>query len=409
VRAQLNALLAAPTRPRTARAREGHVRVEFRYAGEDGAPRAQPLLVLTPADARAARITLPLNPEDSGREVGPFPAGAYDASLVAYAYRSEPAVVALQVGEGRSTTLGFRLAPQGVLAGTVAEPPRAIVRSSRSPSPAPACSARSFPSRAPIRCRATWPARTMPKTGTSGSSDSTKAPTSSPSAPRATIRTCAPSRDPGPLRLLQADRAHAFAVSVGAHRLGQGTWFMGDDPARRREEIAALREGIALGMTLIDTAEMYGDGRAESLVGEAIAGAREKAYLVTKVLPSNASRKGVARSCEASLERLKTDRVDCYLLHWMGSHPLEETVRGFEDLIAAGKIRLLGREQPRSVEMKKLAVGAGRRGLRDQPAPLQPHAARHRVRPAAVVQKRKIPVMAYSPVEQGRILDHKAI
>jgi pimeloyl-ACP methyl ester carboxylesterase len=123
VRAQLNALLAAADAPDEARAREGHVRVEFRYAGEDGAPRPQPLLVLTPGDARAARITLPLNPEDSGREVGPFPAGDYEASLVAYAYRSEPRVAALQVGEGRSTTLDFRLVPQGVLAGTVAEPP----------------------------------------------------------------------------------------------------------------------------------------------------------------------------------------------------------------------------------------------------------------------------------------------
>lgn len=123
VLAQLNALLAAADAPAEARAREGHVRIEFRYAGSDGAPRPQPLLVLTPADARAARITLPLNPEDSGRSIGPFPAGAYDASLVAYAYRSEPDVVALQVGEGRSTTLGFRLLPQGVLAGSVAEPP----------------------------------------------------------------------------------------------------------------------------------------------------------------------------------------------------------------------------------------------------------------------------------------------
>jgi diketogulonate reductase-like aldo/keto reductase len=198
-------------------------------------------------------------------------------------------------------------------------------------------------------------------------------------------------------------------VSVGAHRLGQGTWFMGDDPARRREEIAALREGIALGMTLIDTAEMYGDGRAESLVGEAIAGQRERVYLVTKVLPSNASRKGVARSCEASLERLKTDRVDCYLLHWMGSHPLEETVRGFEDLLAAGKIRSWGVSNLDLSQMQKLASVPGgaacatnqllynltRRGIEFDLLPW--------------LQKRKIPVMAYSPVEQGRILDHKAL
>jgi len=123
VRAQLNALLASADAPAGEPASEGRVRVEFRYAGEVGAPRAQPLLVLAPADGRRARITLPLNPEDSGREVGPIPAGAYDASLVAYAYRTEPAVVPLRVGDGRSTTLGFRLLPQGVLAGTLAETP----------------------------------------------------------------------------------------------------------------------------------------------------------------------------------------------------------------------------------------------------------------------------------------------
>ncbi|MGD9952604.1 MAG: alpha/beta fold hydrolase [Burkholderiales bacterium] len=123
VRAQLNALLASADAPNGEPPREGRVRVEFRYAGEGGAPRAQPLLVLAPADGRRARITLPLNPEDSGREVGPIPAGAYDASLVAYAHRGEPAVVPLRVGDGRSTTLGFRLLPEGVVAGTLAETP----------------------------------------------------------------------------------------------------------------------------------------------------------------------------------------------------------------------------------------------------------------------------------------------
>ena len=129
-----------------------------------------------------------------------------------------------------------------------------------------------------------------------------------------------------------------------APRLGQGTWNMGDDRARRQDELAALREGIALGMTMIDTAEMYGDGRAESLVAEAISGQREKIFLVSKVLPSNASRKGVVRSCEASLKRLKTDRVELYLLHWSASYPLEETVRGFEDLLAREERRR--REEP---------------------------------------------------------------
>ena len=192
-------------------------------------------------------------------------------------------------------------------------------------------------------------------------------------------------------------------------RCGQGTWNMGDSVAARKAEIAALREGIALGMTLIDTAEMYGDGRSESLVAEAIAGRREKVFLVTKVLPSNASRKGVARACEASLRRLKTDHVDLYLLHWMGSVPLAQTVRGFEDLVAAGKIRSWGVSNLDLAEMKRLAALPGgkacatnqvlynlsRRGIE---LDLLPWCREHR-----------IPVMAYAPVEQGRILGHKAL
>jgi diketogulonate reductase-like aldo/keto reductase len=184
---------------------------------------------------------------------------------------------------------------------------------------------------------------------------------------------------------------------------------MGDDPARRREELQALRTGIDLGLTLIDTAEMYGDGRAESLLGEAIAGQRDKVFLVSKVLPTNASRKGVARSCEASLKRLKTDRLDLYLLHWSGSHPLGETVRGFEDLLAAGKIRSWGVSNLDLGEMKKLVALPGgkacatnqvlynlsRRGIEFDLLPWS--------------QKLGVPIMAYSPVEQGRILGNKAL
>jgi diketogulonate reductase-like aldo/keto reductase len=191
--------------------------------------------------------------------------------------------------------------------------------------------------------------------------------------------------------------------------LGQGTWNMGDDPARRREELKALRTGIALGMTLVDTAEMYGDGRAESLVGEAIAGHRDKVFLVSKVLPTNASRKGVARSCEASLKRLKTDRLDLYLLHWSGSHPLGETLRGFEDLLAAGKIRSWGVSNFDLDEMQKLVALPGgkacatnqvlynlsRRGIEFDLLPWS--------------QKAGIPIMAYSPVEQGRILENRTL
>lgn len=191
--------------------------------------------------------------------------------------------------------------------------------------------------------------------------------------------------------------------------LGQGTWAMGDDPAHRREELAALRVGIELGMTLIDTAEMYGDGRSESLVGEAIAGRRAEVFLVSKVLPQNASRNGVARACEASLRRLKTDRLDLYLLHWPGPHPLAETVRGFEDLIAAGKIRAWGVSNLDLDEMRKLVSLRGgkacatnqvlynlsRRGIERD---LLPWCHEH-----------GMPIMAYSPVEQGRILGRKVL
>jgi diketogulonate reductase-like aldo/keto reductase len=122
--------------------------------------------------------------------------------------------------------------------------------------------------------------------------------------------------------------------------IGQGTWYIED--ADRDSVIAALRQGLDLGMTHIDTAEMYGSGAAEAIVGEAIAGRREEVFLVSKVLPQHASRNGTIQACEASLRRLQTDRLDCYLLHWRGRHPLEETVAGFEQLERAGKILCWG-------------------------------------------------------------------
>jgi diketogulonate reductase-like aldo/keto reductase len=120
--------------------------------------------------------------------------------------------------------------------------------------------------------------------------------------------------------------------------IGQGTWYI--DHGDRKRAVAALRRGIDLGMTHIDTAEMYGD--AELVVAEAIAGRRDEVFLVSKVLPSNASRRGTITACERSLARLKTDRLDCYLLHWRGSYPLTETVAAFEQLVRAGKIRSWG-------------------------------------------------------------------
>lgn len=124
--------------------------------------------------------------------------------------------------------------------------------------------------------------------------------------------------------------------------IGQGTWHMGDDPTKREQEIAALRTGIDLGMTLIDTAEMYGSGRSEHLVGEAIATVRDQVTLVSKVLPGNATRDKTIAACEASLKRLGTDRIDLYLLHWRGPAPFGETVEAFEQLREEGKIRHWG-------------------------------------------------------------------
>ncbi|MHC4471554.1 MAG: aldo/keto reductase, partial [Planctomycetota bacterium] len=124
-------------------------------------------------------------------------------------------------------------------------------------------------------------------------------------------------------------RRIATAFGVDLPVLGQGTWRMGEDTRRRRAEADALRLGIDLGMTLVDTAEMYAGGGAEEVVGEAIRGRRDDVFLVSKVLPRNASREGTVRAAERSLERLGTDRVDLYLLHWPGPHPLEETVEAF--------------------------------------------------------------------------------
>ena len=124
--------------------------------------------------------------------------------------------------------------------------------------------------------------------------------------------------------------------------LGQGTWYMGERQGNAAKEAAALRLGIDLGMTLIDTAEMYASGGAEQVVAQAVAGIRDKVFIVSKVLPQNASRSGVPAACERSLQRLKTDRIDLYLLHWRGGHPLAETVAAFEALKAAGKIRYWG-------------------------------------------------------------------
>ncbi len=156
--------------------------------------------------------------------------------------------------------------------------------------------------------------------------------------------------------------------------IGQGTWYI--DRGDRKGAVAALRRGIELGMTHIDTAEMYGD--AELVVAEAIAGKRDEVFLVSKVLPSNASRRGTITACERSLKRLQTDRLDCYLLHWRGSYPLDETVAAFAELVAAGKIRSWGVSNFDTDDLARVAGGGRPRQDRLQPGALSSAGTRHR-------------------------------
>lgn len=188
---------------------------------------------------------------------------------------------------------------------------------------------------------------------------------------------------------------------------GMGTWHMGERSSRFDAEVAALRRGLELGISLIDTAEMYGYGGAERVVAEAIAGRRDAVYLVSKVLPSNASRRGTVRACEESLARLGTDRLDLYLLHWRGGTPLAETVRAFEDLQAAGKIRRWGVSNfdvddleeletiSRNCAANQVLYNLSRRGIEHDLLDFQ--------------QARSMPVMAYSPIEQGELVGHDVL
>jgi diketogulonate reductase-like aldo/keto reductase len=184
--------------------------------------------------------------------------------------------------------------------------------------------------------------------------------------------------------------------------LGQGTWRMGEDPRQRNQEIAALRAGIDLGMTLIDTAEMYGDGATELLLGEALADVRDQVFLVSKVYPQNAGRGPIERACEASLQRLKTDRLDLYLLHWRGSVPLAETVEGMEALVSAGKIRRWGVSNLDHGDMDQLFRAGGEACATNQILyNVTKRGAEFDLLPQ--LNQRQIPTMAYSPVGQGRL------
>ena len=190
--------------------------------------------------------------------------------------------------------------------------------------------------------------------------------------------------------------------------LGQGTWMMGERPDRRADEIAALCEGVDLGMALIDTAEMYGDGAAETLIGEALGRRRDELFLVSKAYPQNASRKRLAIACEASLKRLGTDRLDLYLLHWRGSVPLGETVEAMEALKAAGKVRHWGVSNLDTGDMEELVQAGGAACATDQILyNLTRRGPERELLPW--LSARGIPPMAYSPVEQGRLLGHRQL
>lgn len=183
-------------------------------------------------------------------------------------------------------------------------------------------------------------------------------------------------------------------------KIGLGTWQMeGDD---RRSAVSALQAGLALGMTHVDTAELYGSGRVEELVGDAIAGRRDEVFLVSKVLPTNASRKGTLRACEASLRRLRTDRLDCYLLHWPGSHPLEETLGAFEELVRAGKIRSYGVSNFDRAELEEaLAIaGPGRIACNQVLFHLGERGIEHEVVPFC--EANDITVVGYTPFGPGQ-------
>jgi len=204
-------------------------------------------------------------------------------------------------------------------------------------------------------------------------------------------------------------RLVTFADGTTVPALGQGTWELGDDPAWRDAEQLALSRGVDLGMTLIDTAELYGDGRSERLVGEVIAGRRDEVFIVSKVRPENASEMKMMLSCEKSLERLGVERLDLYLLHWEGRVPLEETVEAFRELVDEGMIarwgvsnldlrtmeRLMEIEGAEDCAANQLLYNLGSRGVEFDLLPW--------------MQARDMPMMAYSPLGRGGLLEHPLI
>jgi len=196
-------------------------------------------------------------------------------------------------------------------------------------------------------------------------------------------------------------------TSVPAY--GQGTWHMGESKTRFADEAAALKLGIDLGITLIDTAEMYGNGVAEEIVAEAARGRRDELFIVSKVLPYNGSQRGTIDACERSLRRLKTDHIDLYLLHWRGSHPFAETLAAFDKLKQQGKIRYHGVSNFDRRDMEEWAKQAGGDAVASNQIlyNLTRRGPEWDVIPWC--RQRSVSIMAYSPIEQGRMLGSKGL
>jgi diketogulonate reductase-like aldo/keto reductase len=192
-------------------------------------------------------------------------------------------------------------------------------------------------------------------------------------------------------------------------KFGLGTWRMGESARKRADEVRALAHGLSLGVTLIDTAEMYGDGEAETIVADAVGAKRDEVFIVSKVLPSNSSKRGTIAACERSLKNLRTDRIDLYLLHWRGSAPFSETIEAFETLKASGKIGGWGVSNLDIDDMQELAASKAGNGCATNQVlyNLTRRGIEFDLMPWC--DKRKMPIMAYSPIEQGRMLRHAGL
>lgn len=203
-----------------------------------------------------------------------------------------------------------------------------------------------------------------------------------------------------------SDNTVMFERGLALPAIGQGTWYMGENAGQRQKEIAALRAGIDAGLTLIDTAEMYADGGAEEVVGEALQGRREQVFLVSKVYPWNAGGQKAVTACDASLRRLKTDYLDLYLLHWRGNIPLEETLRAMENLQRQGKIRHWGVSNFDSEDMHELWQEPGGEACVTNQVlyHLASRGIEYDLLPEC--QQRQMPVMAYCPLAQAGRLRH---